>query len=85
MPKPTSYAQLVTGILDLINIIIPVLFTVVFLFFVWKVIDSWVINAGDEAKRAEGKRYAITGVLVFVLMVITWGVVALIRNSVFGI
>lgn len=85
MPStPTTFAGFVTFILDLINIIIPVIFGVVFLFLVWKVFDSWVINAADERKREEGKQYATTAVIVMVIMVIAWGVVAMLRRSVFG-
>lgn len=84
METPTDYQGLVIFVIDLINIIIPLLFAALFVYFVWKVIDSWVINAGDEAKRTEGKKYAITSVVVFVVMVSAWGIVRMIRQSVFG-
>jgi len=54
-------------------------------YFVWKVIDAWVINAGDEKRRAEGKQYAMIAVIVFVLMVSAWGIVAMVKSSVFGV
>ncbi len=81
---PTTFPELVDHLLSLINLIIPALFTVVFLFLVWKIFDSWVIHADDEKKREEGKQLALTAVIVFVLMLIVWGVVAMIRQSIFG-
>lgn len=82
---PTTYSELVGLVLDIIALIIPAIFAVMFVYLVWKVIDSWVIHAGDETKRAEGKRYVTTAVLVFVLMISAWGIVTMLRQSLFGI
>jgi hypothetical protein len=81
---PTTFAELVDLILGLINIIVPLVFAVVFLVIVWKVIDAWVINGGDATKRQEGRQLVLIGTMVFVLMMVTWGIVALLRNSFFG-
>lgn len=85
MLKPTTYGDLVSGIIGIINILIPALFGLVFVYFVWKMIDSWVINAGAENSREEGKQYAIAAVVVFVVMVSAWGIVNMIRSSVLGL
>jgi hypothetical protein len=84
MTTPTTYKELVASVVDLINIIIPMLFAILFVFFIWKIVDSWVLHAGDEAKRTEGKKYAILSVVVFVVMISAWGIVSLIRESIFG-
>lgn len=84
MQTPTTYSGLVGLIVDLINIIIPTLFAALFVYFVWKMIDSWVINAGDQEKREEGRRYAISAVVAFVVMISVWGIVAMIKQSLFG-
>ncbi len=80
---PTTYSGFVAHIIDIINLIIPALFGFLFVYFIWKMIDSWVINAGDEKKVEDGKKYALNAVLMFVLMVITWGIVVLIKESLF--
>ncbi len=85
MPTPTTFGGLVDSLLGLIGQAVPVLFAVVFVFLVWKIFDSWVINAGDEKKREEGKQYAMTAVLVFIIMLVVWGVVRMLRSSIFGI
>jgi hypothetical protein len=82
--QPTTFAEFVDLIIGLINTAIPVLFGVVFLYLVRKVFDSWILNAGDEAKREDGKKYALTAVLVLVLMISAWGIVVMIRESLFG-
>ncbi len=85
MPKtPETFAGLVDFILGFINILIPALFGIVFLYLVVRIIDAWILHADDDSKREEGKRLMITAVLVFVVMISTWGIVALIRDPIFS-
>lgn len=80
---PTTYQGLVEQIIDFINILIPALIGIVFVYFIWKIIDAWVINAGDETKRTEGRKYVVAAVIALVLMISTWGIVAMIGVSFF--
>lgn len=82
---PTTLSGLVNLFLGLINLIIPLIFALIFLFLVWKVIDSWILHADDERKRAEGKQYAVTAVIVMVILTIIWGIIAMLRSSIFGV
>jgi hypothetical protein len=81
---PTTFEGLVGAIIGFINILIPTLFGLLFLYVMWKIVDAWVINAGNETKREEGKQLVVVAVFVFVLMISAWGIVALIKQSVFG-
>lgn len=84
MPTPTTFIGLVEGLINLINLAIPLIIAVIFLVLVWKIFDAWVINAADEKKREEGKQIALTAVLVMVVMLAVWGIVTMIKNSLFG-
>ena len=81
---PKNFNEVVKFVIDFINILITVLFALLFLFVVYKIIDAWVINGGDEKKVEEGKKQVTVAVIVFVVMVSTWGIVGLIKNSIFG-
>lgn len=81
---PTTYGGLVTMIIDFINVLIPAMFAFIFIWLVWRIIDAWVLHAGDPGKREEGRRMAITAVIVMVIAVSVWGIVALIRDSFLG-
>jgi hypothetical protein len=81
---PTDFKGLVESIINFINILIPTLFGVLFVYVIWKIIDAWVIHGNDEKKRGEGRRLVSIAVLVLVLMVSTWGIVTLIKKSIFG-
>ena len=85
LAQPSTLNDLVAIVINLINIIIPTIFAFLFFFLCWKVIDSWIIHAGDESKREDGKRYALTAVVVFVIALSAWGIVAMIRTSIFGV
>lgn len=81
---PTTYSGFVNEILTIINIVIAALLAFTFVYFIWKMIDSWILSAGDETKRADGKKYALAAIVAFVLMISTWGIVNMIRASFFG-
>ncbi len=83
MDTPSTFAEFVDLILGIINLIIPTIFAIIFLVLVWKIFDAWVINAADERKREEGKQFALVSVIVLVIMVVVWGIVEMIRDSIF--
>ena len=68
-----------------INILIPAMFALFFVYLIWKMIDSWVLHAGDPAKVAEGKMFAVTAVIVLVVLVSVWGIVNILRSSFLGL
>jgi len=84
MSTPTTFAELVGLITKFISILVPAIFAVLFVYLMWKVIDTWVLSAGDQAKREEGKKYATAAVIVFVIMISVWGIVAMLQSSFFS-
>ena len=78
---PSTFAELVSFFIGLINMLIPLLFGITFLFIVWKIVDAWIIHADDETKRNEGKTIAFVGVLVMFVMVTIWGILSFLQNS----
>ena len=78
---PTTYSGLVNELIEFINVLIPAMFALVFVYFIWKMIDAWVLHAGDPNKVQEGKMFALTAVFVLVVALSVWGIVAIIRTS----
>ena len=78
---PTTYSGLVNELIDFINVLIPAMFALLFAYFIWKMIDSWILHAGDPNKVQEGKTFALTAVIVLVIALSVWGIVAIIRTS----
>ncbi len=84
MPTPTSFAEFAYMFGDIINVSIRLIIAGVFVFMVWKIFDAWVIHAGDEKKLEEGKQTALVSVMVMTILLLVWGIVALVRQSIFG-
>lgn len=81
---PRNFAELVDLLVGMLSLIIPLIFTLALLFIIWKIVDSWILNADNTSKVDEGRQYALWGVLVLVVMSAIWGILALLRSSIFG-
>ena len=84
MRTPTDFASLVDVFLGILQSVVPVIFSVTLLYILWKVVQLWILNAGETEKIAEGKRVAFIGVIALVIMAGIWGILALLREGIFG-
>ena len=80
-----TYSGLVEEVIMFIGVLIPAIFALLFLFFVWKILDAWVINAAEPTKRDEGKKYAIAAFVAFIAMIGVWSFVQILRDTLFGL
>lgn len=78
-----DFSDLVATFIEIISLLIPLIFAVTLLVIVWKVIDAWIINGGDEAKVQEGKHTVFVGILALVVMSGIWGILAVLQSSLF--
>lgn len=75
----TSYIQ---AILSFINsLLIPAIFTLAFLVFVWGVFKAFILGGHEEEKRKEGRNLIIYSIVGFVIMLSVWGIVNLVASS----
>lgn len=81
----TDFGSLVAYIIELINLIIPVIFGLILVVIIWRLVSAWIINGGDEAKVKEGKQTAIVGIIVLVILSAVWGILNLLRSALFGL
>jgi hypothetical protein len=61
--------------------LIPLLFTLATVLFIWGVVKFFIIDAGEEAKRSQGKQFMIWGLIALVVMSSVWGLVRLFGNT----
>ncbi len=80
---PGSFAELVDLLIGILSLIVPLIFSLALLVIVWKLIDAWIINAGDVSKREAGKQYATWGILILVIMSSIWAILRILRSSLF--
>jgi hypothetical protein len=77
----TSFFGLITGIIN--GILVPLLFTVTFLVFIWGMFTYFIAAGESDEQREKGKKLALYGVIGFFLMAAVWGIVRVV-NGTFG-
>lgn len=64
----------------IVEMLIPILVGVAVLVFIWGLI-RFIAGAGNETKRAEGKKVMIWGIIAIFVMVSLWGIIAFLQDS----
>ena len=77
---PTDFKGLVGVFLGIISLLIPLLFGLSLVVFLWGIINAWILSGGDETSVTKGKQIALAGALGLVVMTGVWGIVALVRT-----
>jgi hypothetical protein len=84
MQPPTDLSSFLGNLTGLINIIIPLIFTLTFLTIAWGVVKAWVMGDATEDDIERGKKVALVGVIVLVIMSSIWGILRFLQSSIFG-
>jgi hypothetical protein len=61
--------------------VIPLIFALATAMFIWGLVKFLFINAGEEAKREQGRQFMIWGVIALAVMLSVWGLVGVLRSS----
>ena len=77
---PKNFSGLVGIFLGIIGLLIPFLFGLSLLVFLWGITNAWILGGGDETKVEKGKSVALAGIIGLVVMAGVWGIVALVRS-----
>lgn len=64
------------------NIIVPVLFAVAFIVFLWGAFKVFILGAQDEAVKESGKNLMLWGLIGFFVMVSIWGLVNILTGTI---
>jgi hypothetical protein len=64
--------------------VIPLIFAIAMVMFIWGVVNFFIINADEEAKREQGRQFMIWGIIALAVMLSVWGLVGIV-GSTFGI
>jgi hypothetical protein len=80
-----TVATVAINIIDIINgILVPLLFAVAFIVFLYGVMKTYVLSSGDEAGVKTGHKLILWGIIGFVVMISLWGIVNVVSNT-FGL
>ena len=78
-PNFTYVGQWMNGITDTIGLLTPIIFAIAILYFFWG-LAKFIMAAGDEEARAQGKKVMIWGVVALFVMVSVYGLVQILGN-----
>lgn len=77
-----TFKSLVDSIVGALNtVIVPVIFALAFLAFIWGVLNNFILHPGDEKRRMTGRQFILWGLLGMVLLFSIWGVVNLLLST----
>jgi len=74
------YSDSIIGIINLI--LVPVLIAIAFIVFLWGVYKYFIYHGENESEKMEGRKYAMWGIIGFVVIVSVWGLVNIVRSAV---
>ena len=64
------------------NILVPVLFAIAFIVFLWGAFKTFIIGANSPDVKKEGQNLMLWGLIGFFVMVSVWGLVNILTGTV---
>ncbi|OGG78019.1 hypothetical protein A3A36_00935 [Candidatus Kaiserbacteria bacterium RIFCSPLOWO2_01_FULL_52_12b] len=81
----SSICGIAQTILYIINaILVPVLFAIAFIVFLYGIAKAYIFSHGDPEKVKEGHSLVFWGIIAFAIMISVWGLVNVVANT-FGL
>jgi hypothetical protein len=71
-----------SGVVGVLNsYIVPAIFALIFLIFLWGLAQYFIIGGSDDAARAKGRQLALWGVIGIVVLVALWGIISILLST----
>ncbi len=77
--KLGAFLQQFIGFID--NYLVPLLFAIAFIVFIFGIFRYFILGGADEEKRSQGKSLMLWGMIGFFVMVSIWGILNLFVHS----
>jgi len=81
-PKVSDAIDYVTCIIG--KSVIPLIFALALVTFLWGAVNFFIINSDEEAKREQGKQFMLWGIVALAVMLSVWGLVEILTST-FGV
>ena len=70
------------GIKNVINgILMPVFMAIAFIVFLWGIFKYFIWGAENEMEKADGRKFAMWGIIGFVIILSIWGLVNIVTGA----
>jgi hypothetical protein len=74
-----NFLRSIIGFID--TFLIPLVFAIAFLVFIWGIYQYFIAGGASEEKRDSGKQLILWGLIGFFVMFSVWGIINLLLNS----
>ena len=75
----TPYSE---GIKNVINgVLMPVFMAIAFIVFLWGIFKYFIWGAENDTEKAEGRKFAMWGIIGFVIILSVWGLVNIVTGA----
>lgn len=75
VPLLKSYSDSIVNVIN--NVLVPVLMAIAFIVFLWGIYKYFIAGAANEGDKGDGRKFALWGVIGFVVILSLWGLVNL--------
>lgn len=80
--KSSTLGELLRSIIDFINsTLIPFIWAIAFIVFIYGVFQYFIAGGANEEKRDQGKQLVVWGIIAFFVMSSVWGIVNLFKGT----
>ena len=76
----SDVGSLVINIIN--NILVPVLFAIAFIVFLWGAFQTFILGANSSDVKSKGQNLMLWGLIGFFVMVSIWGLVNILTGSI---
>ncbi len=63
------------------NYLVPALMALALIVFFWGIYKAFIWNGASESDKGEGKKFAMWGIIGFVIILSVWGLVAIVKDT----
>lgn len=82
---PENLWDLVYLVRDFINVLVPLIFAVAVLLFLFGIVKFMLLHPDKPELREQGRQFMLWGIIAMFVMVSFWGLVNILTNTFFGI
>lgn len=83
-PSSLSIAGIIGWFIGLLNYVVQFIIALALIAFLYGIFRMVFLDASNEAERAKARKFMIWGICALFVMVSVWGLVNVLRTSVFG-
>jgi hypothetical protein len=73
-----TFVEDVVGVLN--SYVVPIIIALIFLFFVWGIAKSFILDGSDQA-RAQGRQFVLWGIIAIAVLLGVWGIVNMLLST----